>query len=188
MVAGTSSVVGLFPTRGLVSIAGIAPLDWLLDNTGPIARDVTDVAIALGVMAGEDPQDFKTAGSAQKAQPGPYISYLKADALKGKRFGVPAFIFQSKETPLQTETKAMLLLTIDMLRKAGAEVIIDDDLLPLSFLDAEKKVDTGPYRRDGAMQWLSSYGPPEYKDDRQYKAATGRSFAAGVHRSEWLTR
>ncbi len=175
MVASTSSVVGLFPTRGLVSIAGIAPLDWLLDNTGPIARDVTDVAIALGVMAGEDPQDFKTAGSAQKAQPGPYINYLKADALKGKRFGVPAFIFQSKETPLQTETKAMLLLTIDMLRKAGAEVIIDDDLLPLSFLDAEKKVDTGPYRRDGAMQWLSSYGPPEYKDDVQYKAATGRS-------------
>src|SRR5277367_5040763 len=50
--AATSSVVGVFPTRGLVSIAGIAPLDWLLDNTGPIARDVTDTAIALGVMAG----------------------------------------------------------------------------------------------------------------------------------------
>ena len=47
MPAATSSVVGVFPTRGLVSIAGIAPLDWLLDNTGPIARDVTDAAIAL---------------------------------------------------------------------------------------------------------------------------------------------
>ena len=175
MVAGTSSVVGLFPTRGLVSIAGIAPLDWLLDNTGPIARDVTDVAVALGVMAGEDPQDFKTAGSAQRAQPGPYTSYLKAEALKGKRFGVPAFIFQSKQTPLQAETKAMLLLTIDLMREAGAEVIIDDDLLPLSFLEAEKKVDTGPYRRDGAMQWLHSFGPPEYKDAVQYKAATGQS-------------
>ena len=55
MPSATSSVVGVFPTRGLVSIAGIAPLDWLLDNTGPIARDVTDAAIALGVMAGEDP-------------------------------------------------------------------------------------------------------------------------------------
>lgn len=175
MVAGTSSVVGLFPTRGLVSIAGIAPLDWLLDNTGPIARDVTDVAIALGVMAGEDPQDFKTAGSAHKAQPGPYTNYLKADALKGKRFGVPAFIFESKQTPLQSETKAMLLLTIDLLRRAGAEVIIDDNLLPLSFLDAEKKVNTGPYRRDGAMQWLNSFGPSQYKDDVQYMAATGRS-------------
>ena len=175
MVAGTSSVVGLFPTRGLVSIAGIAPLDWLLDNTGPIARDVTDVAIALDVMRGEDPQDFKTAGSAQNAQPGPYTNYLKADALKGKRFGVPAFIFQSKQTPLQAETKAMLLLTVNLMRNAGAEVIIDDDLLPISFLDAENKVDTGPYRRDGAMQWLNSFGPSEYKDDVQYKAATGHS-------------
>src|SRR6201987_1893287 len=52
MPAATSSVVGVFPTRGLVSIAGIAPLDWLLDNTGPIARDVTDAAVALSVMAG----------------------------------------------------------------------------------------------------------------------------------------
>src|SRR6202044_1116066 len=50
MPAGTSSVVGVLPTRGLTSIAGIAPLDWLRDNTGPIARNVTDAAIALGVM------------------------------------------------------------------------------------------------------------------------------------------
>src|SRR5580698_2741802 len=46
MPSATSAVIGVFPTRGLVSIAGIAPLDWLLDNTGPIARDVTDAAIA----------------------------------------------------------------------------------------------------------------------------------------------
>ena len=54
MPAATSSVVGVLPTRGLVSIAGINPLDWLKDNTGPIARNVRDAAIALGVMAGED--------------------------------------------------------------------------------------------------------------------------------------
>ena len=175
MVAGTSSVVGLFPTRGLVPINGIAPLDWLLDNTGPIARDVTDAAIALDVMAGEDSQDFKTAGSPAKAQPGPYTQYLKTDALRGKRFGVPAFILNSKRTPLQPETRAMLMLSIDQLRKAGAEVVIDDNLLPLSFLDAEKKVNTGPYRRDGAAQWLAAYGPAEYKSAAEYKAATGRN-------------
>ena len=77
MPAATSAVVGVFPTRGLVSTAGIAPLDWLLDNTGPIARNVTDAAIALGVMAGEDPLDPRTAGSAAKAQLGPYTKYLK---------------------------------------------------------------------------------------------------------------
>ena len=54
MPSATSAVVGVFPTRGLVSIAGIAPLDWLLDNTGPIARNVTDATIALDAMVGED--------------------------------------------------------------------------------------------------------------------------------------
>ena len=175
MPAGTSSVVGLFPTRGLVSIAGIAPLDWLLDNTGPIARDVTDVAIALGVMAGEDPADFKTAGSAAKENPKTYTQYLQTDALKGKRFGVPAFIFTTTGTPLQPETKAMLMKAVDEMREAGAEVVIDDALLPNSFLEAEKRVDTGPYRRDGANQWLSAYGPAAYHNAAEYKAATGRT-------------
>src|ERR1700691_2798153 len=99
MPSATSGVVGVFPTRGLVSIAGIAPLDWLLDNTGPIARDVTDVAIALDVMAGEDVLDERTAAAAGKAEPGPYTQYLKADALKGKRFGVPAFILKGSGIP-----------------------------------------------------------------------------------------
>lgn len=174
MVAGTSAVVGLFPTRGLVSIAGIAPLDWLLDNTGPIARDVTDVAIGLEVMTGEDPLDFKTAGCANKAQAGPYTQFLKTGALKGKRFGVPAFIFTTTGTPLQPETKAMLLKTVELVRATGAEVVRDDSLLPNTFLEAGKKVNTGPYRRDGAMQWLSEFGPAQYHNAEQYKAATGR--------------
>ena len=175
MPAGTSAVAGLFPTRGMVSIAGIAPLDWLLDNTGPIARNVTDVAIALGVMTGADPLDFKTKDQAAKAQPGPYTRYLKPDALKGKRFGIPAFIFTTKGTPLQPETRAMLLKTVALVRAAGAEVVMDDALLPDSFLALEKKVDTGPYRRDGAMQWLRTFGPDEYHTAEQYKAATGKS-------------
>jgi amidase len=41
MPAATSALIGVFPTRGLVSLAGIAPLDWMLDNTGPIARTVS---------------------------------------------------------------------------------------------------------------------------------------------------
>ena len=175
MPAGTSAVVGLFPTRGMVSIAGIAPLDWLLDNTGPIARNVTDVAIALGVMAGEDPLDFRTAGQGTKAQPGPYTQYLKPDSLRDKRFGVPAFIFTTKGTPLQPETKAMLLKAVELVRAAGAEVVIDEALLPNSFLALEKKVDTGPYRRDGANQWLREFGPEQYHTAEQYKAATGQS-------------
>src|SRR5487761_795185 len=101
MPAATSAVVGVFPTRGLVSIAVIAPLDWLLDNTGPIARDVTDAAIALTVMAAPDPLDPRTVGSAAKAQAGPYTKYLDRNALRGKRFGVPAFILAGAGIPFQ---------------------------------------------------------------------------------------
>ena len=68
MPAATSALVGVFPSRGLVSIAGIAPLDWLLDNNGPIARTVEDAAIALAVMTGPDSLDTKTLGAPQTAQ------------------------------------------------------------------------------------------------------------------------
>jgi aspartyl-tRNA(Asn)/glutamyl-tRNA(Gln) amidotransferase subunit A len=180
MPSGTSSVVGVLPTRGLTSIAGIAPLDWLKDNTGPIARDVTDAAIALGVMAGEDPLDFRTLGSAAKAQPGPYTQYLKKDALKGKRLGVPAFIFATgtsdqtgRQNGLRPETRAMLLKALDQLRAAGATIVIDDALLPASFPALIRKVNTAPYRKDGADQWLAEFGPAEYKNDEQYEKATG---------------
>ena len=141
MPAGTSDVVGMLPTRGLVSIAGIQPLDWLLDDTGPIARNVTDAAIALGVMAGEDPKDFRTRGSAAKAEPGPCTTYLKPDGLKGKRFGVPAFVVQqavvgapTRLLTLTPEARAMFMKTLDELRAAGATVVVDETILPESFL------------------------------------------------------
>jgi aspartyl-tRNA(Asn)/glutamyl-tRNA(Gln) amidotransferase subunit A len=173
MPSGTSSVVGLLPTRGLTSIAGIAPLDWLLDNTGPIGRNVTDVAIALGVMAGEDAGDLRTKGSTQKAEAGPYTQYLKKDALRGKRFGVPAFVFTDKEDVLQPETKAKLMEAVAALRAAGAEVVVDPELLPWSFIEDNNKIQTRVYTKDGADQWLAAWGPAEYKSGEAYTRATG---------------
>jgi aspartyl-tRNA(Asn)/glutamyl-tRNA(Gln) amidotransferase subunit A len=173
MPSGTSSVVGLLPTRGLTSIAGIAPLDWLLDNTGPIGRDVTDVAIELGVMAGEDAGDFRTKGSAEKAEGGPYTQYLKKDALRGKRFGVPAFIFTDKDDVLQPETKAKLMQAVADLKAAGAEVVIDPELLPWSFIEDNNKIQSRVYTKDGADQWLAAWGPAEYKSGAEYTKATG---------------
>ncbi len=173
MPASTSSVVGMIPTRGLTSIAGIAPLDWLRDNTGPIARNVTDEAIALGVMAGEDPMDFRTTGSAAKAQAGPYTQYLKKDALKGKRFGVPAFMLHTPVDVLQPETRAMLMQAIEAVRAAGAEVVIDDKLLPLSFDEGTHQIASRLYLKDGADQWIAAFGPREYSSGEQYTKATG---------------
>jgi amidase len=203
MPAATSSVVGVFPTRGLVSIAGIAPLDWLLDNTGPIARDVTDAAIALGVMAGEDPLDERTIGSPAKAQPGPYTQYLKADALKGKRFGVPAFIldgagipFQGmpasetaaevkKDTetarlPLRPETRDAFMKALDGLRAAGATVVIDDSILPDSFAIVVARVGTVPYIREGTEKFLAEFGPAQYHSAEEYQKAVGSPLPATI--------
>jgi amidase len=177
MPSSTSAVIGVLPTRGLISIAGIAPLDWLLDDTGPIARDVTDAAIALGVMAGEDPLDFRTKGSAAKAQAGPYTQYLKADALKGKRFGVPAFIVNAKpasgEESLRPETREIFMKAIEEMRAAGATVLIDDSILPASFQEAVRKIKTGQYHAEGFEGFLKNFGPPEYKSAAEYAKGVG---------------
>jgi Asp-tRNA(Asn)/Glu-tRNA(Gln) amidotransferase A subunit family amidase len=196
MPSSTSSVVGVFPTRGLVSISGIAPLDWLLDNTGPIARDVTDAAIALSVMAGEDASDPRTVGSAAKAQAGPYTQYLKADSLKGKRFGVPAFVLSGAgipfqgipaskspsevavETaasvePLRPETREAFIKAIEGLRAAGATVVFDDSILSDSFAVTVARVGTVPYIREGTEKFLAEYGPAQYHSAAEYEKAIG---------------
>ena len=198
MPSATSAVVGVFPTRGLVSIAGIAPLDWLLDNAGPIARNVTDAAIALNVMVGEDPLDGATRGSTKLAQPGPYTQYLKADALKGRRFGVPAFILNGagipfhgipaavdEETaaklqamptnahPLDPTTRLAFLKAIDELRAAGATVVIDDSILPDSFARIASRVSTYAYVREGTDMFLRDFGPAQYHSAAEYAKVVG---------------
>src|SRR3984893_6490308 len=203
MPSATSSVVGVFPTRGLVSIAGIAPLDWLLDNTGPIARDVTDAAIALDAMVGEDPSDPRTTGSAAKAQTGPYTQYLKADALKGKRFGVPAFVLAGAGIPFQgipasatpnevtratadaveklrPETREAFMKAIEGLRAAGATVVFDDSILPDSFAVTVARVGTVPYIREGTEKFLAEYGPAQYHSSAEYEKAVGSPLPATI--------
>ncbi len=196
MPAATSALVGVFPTRGLVSIAGIAPLDWLLDNTGPIARTAGDAAIALGVMAGEDSLDARTMGTAATAQRAPYESYLKADALKGRRFGVPAFVLagdgvpfhgipadvpeaaarklrSAANIPLQPETRAIFMTAVDALRSAGAEVVFDESILPAGFAKTASRVATYAYMRDGTNRFLAAFGPAEYHSAADYLKSVG---------------
>jgi aspartyl-tRNA(Asn)/glutamyl-tRNA(Gln) amidotransferase subunit A len=55
--AGHCGIVGFKPTYGLVSRAGVIPLSWSLDHTGPIARTVDDAGILLDAISGFDPSD-----------------------------------------------------------------------------------------------------------------------------------
>jgi amidase len=197
MPAATSALVGMYPTRGLVSIAGIAPLDWLLDNTGPIARTTADAAIALEVMAGEDPLDPPTVGTDARAQRRPYLPYLKADALKGRRFGVPAFILAGEGVPfhgipagvppaaaervrtaanmaLRPDTRERFMQAVETLRAAGATVVIDDTILPVAFARTASRVSTYAYMRDGTNRFLARFGPAHYRSADDYATAAGQ--------------
>jgi Asp-tRNA(Asn)/Glu-tRNA(Gln) amidotransferase A subunit family amidase len=203
MPAATSAVVGVFPTRGLVSIAGIAPLDWLLDNTGPIARNVTDAAIALGAMAGEDPLDPPTLGSGEKAQRGPYTQYLRTDSLKGTRFGVPVCVLQGlgipfqgipasatpaevrEQTkaalvPLRPETREAFMKALEGLRAAGATVVFDDSILADNFAVVAARVNTPPYKREGTEKYLAEFGPSQYHSPGEYQMVVGSPLPATI--------
>lgn len=196
MPAATSALVGVFPTRGLVSTAGIAPLDWLLDNTGPIARTVGDAVIALQVMAGADSLDAATLTAPDSARRLPTTSSLATASLKGKRFGVPAFIMagsgvpfhgipagvnehaadsirHAADMPLRPETRAAFLRAVDALRAAGAEVVISDSILGPEFAQLASAVSTYAYMQDGTDRFLRAFGPAEYHSSAEFQQRVG---------------
>jgi amidase len=88
--ASANGVVGIKPTVGLVSRAGILPITADQDTAGPIARTVADAAALLGVLSGFDPSD---AATAECLTPGKcfsdYSRFLDKNALKGARIAVP---------------------------------------------------------------------------------------------------
>jgi amidase len=79
--------VGIKPSLGLVSTSGVVPISKEQDVAGPIARNVTDAAILLGVIAGPDPRDPATLAAA-KHEPSSYTQFLNPKAIKGMRIGV----------------------------------------------------------------------------------------------------
>lgn len=187
--AANNSLVGFLPTRGLTSIAGIEPLDWLRDNVGPLARTVTDAAIALEVMQGEDPLDPWTEGASSKHQPTPYTRYLRKNALRGRRFAVPWFVLNGSpglygktEDPLPyhggvvPETRSAFMKAIEQMRAAGATVIIDKRILPETFFIQLRQMNTRPYRREGVEKFLTHFGPPQYHSVDAFERVTGKQF------------
>ncbi|NEO64032.1 MAG: amidase, partial [Moorea sp. SIO4G2] len=114
--AAVAGLVGIKPTQGLVSRDGIIPLTLSFDSAGPIARTVTDAAIALGVMAGVDPNDYRTLDSEGKTYKD-YTQFLNKQALKGARIGV-AIDFRGGNPEVDAATDA----AVAKLRELGATV------------------------------------------------------------------
>jgi len=90
--AHINGIVGIKPTVGLVSRAGIVPIAHSQDTAGPMARTVRDAAILLGVLTGVDPRDPATEGSVGKSH-ADYLRFLEPDGLRGARIGVPRQVY-----------------------------------------------------------------------------------------------
>ncbi|HEY4265707.1 MAG TPA: amidase family protein [Micropepsaceae bacterium] len=132
-------LAGIKPTVGRISRYGVIPITADQDTPGPMAKNVTDAAILLGVLEGKaaDPNDSATANCARPPR-NDYTRYLKAGALKGARIGIPrAFFYEPATVPgevlaqggLNPDQMQAMEDAIAVLRKKGA-VIVDPADIP----------------------------------------------------------
>ena len=151
--ASVSGLVGLKPTVGLVSRRGIIPISVSQDTAGPMGRSVADVAILLNGLAGVDEHD--PAGPAAKdGIPADYTSFLNADALKGKRFGV-----LRQAMGFHPDAESSVNAAIAAMKANGAEVI---DVKIATYNDWEDpEFDMLLYEfKDGLNAYLKASGSP----------------------------
>ena len=143
--AAVNGIVGLKPTLGLVSRSGVIPIAHSQDTAGPMARSVTDAAILLGALAGEDARDATTAVNGDRlpvignqstdVSPSPisdhrspitvhrlpftdYTRFLDKDGLRGARIGVARQYFGK-----HPGVDAVIETSLAAMRALGAEVI-----------------------------------------------------------------
>lgn len=117
-----NSVVGLAPTRGLISRAGQVMTSFTQERAGPMARSVYDVAALTDVVAGFDAEDLLTIVSPGRTPAASYTSFLDKDGLRGARIGVLRDFFRKGER--HAEGIAIVEAAIAKLRQQGA-VIVD---------------------------------------------------------------
>jgi len=124
--ASHQALVGLRSTMGLVSRAGVVPLNLSADIAGVVTRTVADTAVALQVIAGEDPDDPATLASRGHVDPA-YTAALGPDGLRGARLGV---LHEAYDTPTtDPEIRQVFARELDVLRHEGA-VVVDPAAVP----------------------------------------------------------
>ncbi|HET6606972.1 MAG TPA: amidase, partial [Rhodopila sp.] len=114
--AALCGLAGIKPTYGTASRAGVFPLSFTLDHTGPLAWTVEDCALLLQGMAGHDPADPASAN-----RPVPDYTADLGKGVKGLRIGVIRH-FHEVDNPVSTTTKAGIEGALDIFRKQGAEI------------------------------------------------------------------
>jgi amidase len=145
-IRGPSShndLVGIRPTIGLTSRAGIIPLFAHNDVGGPIARSVADAATLLTVLAGPDPADPVTALSANRPALD-YTRFLDRHGLRGARIGVFRQYFTTDTT--DPEVKAVTEQALKALQQEGA-ILVDPFSIP-NYEAMEKDLWCGDFEAD----------------------------------------
>jgi amidase len=119
--AANNALVGIAPTQGLVSRAGVLPISFTQDRVGPHAKSVADAALLLTYLRGIDPDDLLTAESAGKVDARPYTDHLFTGGAFDLRIGVLRELFRQGEE--FREGSALVDGQIQVMRDRGARVI-----------------------------------------------------------------
>ncbi|NYT85628.1 amidase family protein [Pollutimonas harenae] len=122
--ASANCLVGLRPTRGLISRAGVMPVSQTQDSIGPMARTVSDVARVLEVLAGYDTDDPVTARAVGRI-PASYYASLDHKAFEGRRIGVLRRLLGDE--PRHLEVNTAMARAVQTMRDGGAQVLEVDD-------------------------------------------------------------
>lgn len=151
--SSANSLVGIKPTIGLVSRSGIIPIAHSQDTAGPMARTVSDAAIILGALAGNDPRDEATNAGRGKSFTD-YTKFLDKDGLRGVRLGVARkhFGFNERVDKLMSDLLAEM-------KKLGA-ILVDPADIPTTgkFDDSEFEVLLYEFKTD-LNAYLAGLGP-----------------------------
>ncbi|MCA8926485.1 MAG: amidase [Alphaproteobacteria bacterium] len=114
--ASCCGIVGIKPTYGRVSRAGVIPLSFSLDNVGPLTRTVEDNALMLAAIAGHDPRD----PASDKRPVDDYTARLRA-GVKGLKIGLIRH-FYNEDLQADPEMAESIEATARLLESLGAEV------------------------------------------------------------------
>ncbi len=151
--SSANGIVGVKPTLGLVSRAGIIPIAHSQDTAGPMARTVRDAAVLLGALAGADPRDAATAAAAGHVA-ADYTTFLDPNGLKGARIGVAR-----KISGFDPRVERLLSDAIAEMKRRGAEVVDPADIPHLGEYD-ESELDVLLYELKADLAaYLATLGP-----------------------------
>jgi amidase len=151
--SNANSLVGIKPTLGLISRAGIIPIAHSQDTAGPMCRTVRDAAILLSALIGLDSRDtFSLFRSG--IPPSDYTEFLDANGLKGARIGV-----QRKSFGFNDAVDKLMNEGIDAIKRLGATIVDPADIPTQGkFDDTELEVLLYEFKAD-LNKYLASLGP-----------------------------